>query len=130
MEGLSCFLFAGYGVFLSVPTFSFSPFYSPVDLDGNRWWLGSLLLICSMSLCRAIYLGRCSHRSILSFISASLWWAIMLTYYLANMPPLPIWGAFGCGLWMIRSWLDLRAHVRQHRSIGGGIYIESRHARS
>lgn len=126
VEELCSFLFCGYGIFLLVPYSSLSPFYSPIRLDQSRLELGVMILLCGVALAFAVHSGRCIYRSFFSCVAACLWWSIAVVYILANMPPLPIWGAFGCGLWMVRSWVDLRGHLRWHQEAsGGGVKMNS-----
>lgn len=122
-------LFTGYGVLLLGPTFDFSPFYQPVSLDAHRWWLGVVLLLCGVLLIVSVLQQKCLKRARLSFVSFCLWWAIAAVYLWAQMPPLPVFGAFVCGLFMSRSWVRLKTHLRQHQHHGGGIFM-TRHAES
>lgn len=127
VEEISAVLFVGYGIILLLPHVSLDPFYQPVSLDQHRWWLGLTLLLCGSLLVDSVRQQRCDRRAQLTFVSFCLWWMIASVYLAASMPPLPIFGAFVCGLFMSRSWSRLKEHLRQHRTEGGGIYV-SRHA--
>lgn len=127
VEEISAVLFTGYGVLLLWPQMDLLPFYQPVSLDAHRWWLGVLLLACGALLIRSVLRHSCLQRAHLSFVSFCLWWMIASVYTWAHMPPLPIFGAFVCGLFMSRSWARLKTHLRQHQHHGGGIFM-TRHA--
>lgn len=127
VEEISATLFTGYGLLLLLPTTSFEPFYQPVSLEQHRWWLGLMLLSCGTFLIHSVLQHRCDRRANLSFLSFCLWWMIAAVYLWAQMPPLPIFGAFVCGLFMQRSWNRLKTHIRQHQEHGGGIFV-SHHA--
>lgn len=122
-------LFTGYGILLLLPTLAIGEFYAPVSLELHRWWLGTILLVCGGSLIYSVRQQRCEQRMRLAFVSFALWWAIAAVYVWASIPPLPIWGAFTTGLFMSRSWIRLKEHLRErHHAVGGGI-MDSGHAR-
>jgi Kef-type K+ transport system membrane component KefB len=125
-EELSAVLFTGYGLLLLLPYVSVVPFYQPVSLELHRWWLGVVLLACGGLLLASVRWRRCNRRAQLSLLSFCLWWMIASVYIQAQMPPLPIFGAFVCGLFMSRSWSRLKIHLRQQQHHGGG--SPSRHA--
>jgi len=127
IEELSAILFVGYGIVLLLPRVTIGTFYQPVELELHRWWLGFLLLLCGSLLVLSILQHRCDRRASLSFLSFCTWWMIASVYIWAQMPILPIFGAFVYGLFMSRSWNRLKIHIRQHKLYGGEI-VRARHA--